>query len=80
MPLHYNPKTFEEKKIVKVNIKLSKLRQRPQESGYAESAFLIFGSLSTAAAGKTSLIPSRSICQMLVDPHEYAMRFTFPHC
>ena len=46
MPPHYNPKTFEEKKIVKVNIKLSKLRQRPQESGYAESAFLIFGSLS----------------------------------
>ena len=46
MPLHYNPKTFEEKKIVKVNVKLSKLRQRPQESGYAESAFLIFGSLS----------------------------------
>ena len=39
------------KKIVKVNIKLSKLRQRPQESGYAESAFLIFGSLSNDDGG-----------------------------
>ena len=39
------------KKIVKVNIKLSKLRQRPPESGYAESAFLIFGSLSNDDGG-----------------------------
>ena len=51
MPLHYNPKTFEEKKIVKVNIKLSKLRQRPHESGNAESAFLIFGSLNNDDGG-----------------------------
>ena len=39
------------KKIVKVNIKLSNLRPRPHESGYAETAFLICGSLSNDNGG-----------------------------
>ena len=61
---------------IQVNIKLSNLRPCPHESGYAETAFLQLKQRRRRRLRKRHLFHH----VQFVKPHEYAMRFTFPHC